>query len=104
MDVKTTLKKQESQSDIDLICQHNVELMWLSHRLAMPNYKEEEMKMIKFVGFERIGERFRKENAHLKKENAHLKKENAHLKKEVRRLLAMSSMLRVAEAIGGMDE
>ena len=45
MDVKTTLKKQESQSDIDLICQHNVELMWLSHRLAMPNYKEEEMKM-----------------------------------------------------------
>ena len=42
MDVKTTLKKQESQSDIDLICQHNVELMWLSHRLAMPNYKEEE--------------------------------------------------------------
>ena len=84
MDVKTTLKKQESQSDIDLICQHNVELMWLSHRLAMPNYKEEEMKMIKFVGFERIGERFRKENANLKKENA-------HLKKEVRRLLAMST-------------
>ena len=97
MDVKTTLKKQESQSDIDLICQHNVELMWLSHHLAMPNYKEEEMKMIKFVDPEIEIERFRKENANLKKENA-------HLKKEVRRLLAMSSMLRVAEAIGGMDE
>ena len=80
MDVKTTLKKQESQSDIDLICQHNVELMWLSHRLAMPNYKEEEglfNKMIKVIDLEIEIEKVRKENA--------------HLKKEVRRLLAMST-------------